>query len=427
MVRLSRFPCFACLLMMVTLVPAAFADDKCSDILRDGTKNTIAASSSKGMSEAARDWFCSDRFERYVNSSEANASIKAVIEDLPLEFGGGQKSAGAYTSRDRFCADKQRTFSESATTSMFTQVADKDVVATWKACMLAKLAASSSSSVTGALDPVGPNGEQVNLSLRWQKQRTEEKAPTLLDIDLKGLSCKLDRLFVGTTLAPENLSASCEFQGDYTRVGSAIVSTSAGPVRLIVPRSLAGKSAGRATLVYTTTHPEWKKRAPISKERETGDHHCSHNCEKNPTRTSYMITIKVAPNWRLSNPKLTCVRGPCEGWHDREGKDIDEDGTRARGWFDMWTHPQIWRLTADQEERVDVTDTTSGPQIELFYGRPISIAVPKSFKSAYLDLRMRDNTQLKVPVGGKAEGPLVFNKQDDGGDQWIFTYTVKDE
>ena len=99
--------------------------------------------------------------------------------------------------------------------------------------------------------------------------------------------------------------------------------------------------------VVKSAKQDWVFKGTLTKELRTDNHGCVGDCTGEPTRTSYRIELPVPDGEKLDKPKLECIAGPCQGWHDKEHTIVDQDGRRAVGTFDMWTNPQTWRLSAE--------------------------------------------------------------------------------
>ena len=95
----------------------------------------------------------------------------------------------------------------------------------------------------------------------------------------------------------------------------------------------------------------WEPDGEVFDEKTTSDHHCSSNCQGEPTRTNYRISIDVDASHRLSSPRLVCAAGACE-WSSNNFARIAADGRRVEGSFDVWGRPTRWRLAATQEKLV---------------------------------------------------------------------------
>jgi hypothetical protein len=104
------------------------------------------------------------------------------------------------------------------------------------------------------------------------------------------------------------------------------------------------------TIVYAETPLGVK-----SVTKTTGDHHCEHNCEGEPTRTSYSTLLIASDDSLLKNPVLKCTTGPCHGWNQIHFARIEEGGKKAAASWDVWTHPTTWELSADEYRVTEVS------------------------------------------------------------------------
>ena len=109
------------------------------------------------------------------------------------------------------------------------------------------------------------------------------------------------------------------------------------------PRASAPK---RLNFVYVKRAEEVKT---------TGNHHCPHNCDGEPTRTGYTITLrapaaKPGVEQSLRNAKLECIAGPCPWSQVTVQPTVSPDELSATSSFDVWSKPTTWRLSAEYFE-----------------------------------------------------------------------------
>jgi Trypsin-like peptidase domain len=150
----------------------------------------------------------------------------------------------------------------------------------------------------------------------------------------------------------------------------------------------------------------------------TGDHHCSRNCEGEPTRTHYQVVLKAPSNTVLTNPRLTCRAGACP-WSQVTSVRVDASDQTAVGNFDVWGHPTTWELVADAtiitKQRVE-TDTQY--QV-LTVGKDYTFSVPENYAKANLIVRHGGNTD-ELPIGSPSVGPLRLTERTAPADGRVF-------
>lgn len=77
-----------------------------------------------------------------------------------------------------------------------------------------------------------------------------------------------------------------------------------------------------------------------------GDHHCANDCRGEPTRTSYVITLRAKAGHILRSPKVQCEGSGC-GYSQVLFVTVGDDIREARASFDIWSRPTSWTLTAE--------------------------------------------------------------------------------
>lgn len=93
--------------------------------------------------------------------------------------------------------------------------------------------------------------------------------------------------------------------------------------------------------------PTCQKVGVLTRDLTTDDRSCRSNCRGEPTRKAFRVEISVPPGEKVANPVLSCIAGPCHGWWGNARTIVDSEEGRAVGTFEMWTRPQVWRLTVD--------------------------------------------------------------------------------
>lgn len=116
-----------------------------------------------------------------------------------------------------------------------------------------------------------------------------------------------------------------------------------------IDTALLEAPAPTATVLFETRVRGLKPAGNVRRALTTGNHHCSSNCQGEPTRTGYSLTIPEEEHHVLANPVLRCVSGPCHGWHDStaDSARIEASGRRAVAQWTVWSEPTTWVLSAD--------------------------------------------------------------------------------
>lgn len=149
----------------------------------------------------------------------------------------------------------------------------------------------------------------------------------------------------------------------------------------------------------------------VSRSLTTDNNHCAANCQGEPTRRNYVITLQADPGTELRNPVCKCVAGRCDGWNQLHFAQLEGGGQRAVASFDTWGTPTTWVLTAQAFRVRRETVSTSarvGGVIELA-GRVSS--TPEAIASETTDGLVRvsptDETRERLEFVGSEAGPLV--------------------
>jgi hypothetical protein len=195
------------------------------------------------------------------------------------------------------------------------------------------------------------------------------------------------------------------------------------PVRI----ALMPAHAGTITVTATTDVREWVFLRSEVDKKTTGNHHCESDCRGEPTRTNYMVTIKVPSTGRgevgdqkLTNPKLRCMPemvnipeirllGAVIGaqnvdasscpWSAVNSVYLSEGDTRATGSFDVWSKPSNWELTADVHEYRVVREEQVARTYDLYFGRLVEIIVPKATTLAKISGKLITNARFELVAG----------------------------
>ncbi len=188
-----------------------------------------------------------------------------------------------------------------------------------------------------------------------------------------------------------------------------------------------GKLAGTLTLEVGERRFKWRDVGMVSETKTTGNHHCARDCEGEPTRTSYTLAIDAGEKSRLSGPTLLCIGGPCEGWHSKPEAYVELDGKRAVGSVDVWSHPTTWRLTAKKETLSEIAPEVLKRHYKLYYGKSVTISIPKEAASANAIVETIDNNRFVFPAGAASGSSLLeLAGRQESGNEVLLTYAVRD-
>jgi hypothetical protein len=163
----------------------------------------------------------------------------------------------------------------------------------------------------------------------------------------------------------------------------------------------------------------------VSDELQTADHNCQPplfgSCEGEPTRTRYSLAVDAGPGSVLRDPKLECVDGPCHGWYEVKGVELDADGHRAKATWDVWGSPTKWRLSARQDRIVELARIAQ----RIDPSNPFDISVKPEQLPPLLEFERADGTRQTIVAGSAAsiEG-LTLASQDVTSVARTYTYVT---
>lgn len=176
--------------------------------------------------------------------------------------------------------------------------------------------------------------------------------------------------------------------------------TNLGPQRLILGDDLSGRKAGTYKIAEFVQKAEYKKTKAKSSTITTGNHHCSRNCQGEPTRQSYSIKLNADPGHILRNPKLSCIGHTCV--FSSRGKILGSGTNEVVAAVDVWSRPMTWVLSADQFRLVR-TELDERKVIQA--GRELTHG--KSFV-----VKQRSNGLIRVEGFLEEVGEVVFKPED---------------
>lgn len=191
---------------------------------------------------------------------------------------------------------------------------------------------------------------------------------------------------------------------------------------------------GKGTLRYSTQQRDWVNIGVVRKTQPTGNHHCSHDCQGEPTRTNYQVSLSVndfhSPNLgdrKLDHPKLECKSGPCNGWNHVLNVGITDEGKSATASFDVWSKPTSWELTASILEYQIISEKVVENDLSFSSLAPIEVVVPFNAVSVSYTGSMNDGKPFSIKPSDKSSDDLFVFKSSTGRDGKIeYTYLVND-
>jgi len=186
--------------------------------------------------------------------------------------------------------------------------------------------------------------------------------------------------------------------------------------------------AGRGQLFVTTVTTEWRRSSDTDVTRSTADHHCSRNCEGEPTRTNYRLELRAESGYRLLGPSLECVAGACP-WSQVHSVQLQDDGRLAVASFDVWGRPTTWRLRAQREQSFETPTDSRGTLTEFHHGDTLAWRVPKGSRTAEFRGNSATGQAFVIDLGGTMSAATAaifeFKGKEESGDEIVFSYVVK--
>lgn len=392
--------------------------DECGDVLSDGVRDLAVISSNTQMSSDTKKWFCSDGFESLAKTKSNNDSLGVELDGDNLAFSSENATDSAWEKRKTFCASDDRSFSENQSISILKQIASKPVIEAWQACINTKF--SGKKMIDVQFNEI--DSETFILRAKFTPIYTGQPEPVIDGLTQNGVTCTSSGISKGKSLTVQGSKALCERSGDDKIV--IIIHTTYGDEEIVVRENLAGKPAGKSELVVTEVVETWKPGQNLIEDQGTGNHHCSRNCEGEPTRTNYTVGIdNNNSNLRIIGASLACISGPCGGWNYNFGTTYGVNF--ARGSFDVWSKPTTWRLTAKTHKKHITNNTRVTASYDLTYDHTITVEVPK--KSSKSIIKGKTNAgDFAFDVATISENN-VFKRVgiSETSDGFIYTLLVK--
>lgn len=416
------------LLGAATLVIAqgAHATDECAAVLAGGAQDSIVLQSRHQYASEATDFFCSDKFRSFVENNKGGFGLTLPIEGVPVTFGGDSRSDRAFTQRDTFCAKAERRLAEDASLALAVSVTSKARVDAWLAChgLKSELGRLKISDVVKIETLPAADGRFLVLRASWTPVPFSAE-PSFVRLHLSsGLTCQ--PMAPNAKIPTSGLSTLCERTSDDAQ--TIALEAKANESTLFTSHSLparrCGKPYGRYSVVETRERIDWVPAGKKKVTRETGNHHCSRNCDGEPTRTNYRMELTASDGESLANPKLQCIGGPCGGWHHVYF--TENDGPRrVHASFDVWSKPTSWLLSADLFKREVRTESESSAQAtELVYGNTFVVPVSVGARSATLLVKTAAGSEAALPVDGQDHGELRWIATSKDGQTIRHTYRI---
>lgn len=390
MSRLWRYLVIAPVLLSSLAVAQTASEDKCKDILVGGVRDTISNLDVAHTSQSTKEWFCSARFDKRSSSSSSSTQVTIPIYGKMAKYGSNGSDASASEARANFCRDSTAKFTNDDTSFIHRQIASPLIVTTWSDCMKRR----SSGNNLIEFGAASVDAQTFILTAKFNPSLSGQTPPKIDGLSTPGATCGKIRLVTGASVPVQTVRERC------TRVGRgpivAILHTNYGDFEASLPRYSEGLSAGKVSVAYRFGVVKWAPGALRTDQKETGDHNCSRNCRKEPTRTNYQLTLTASTNERFVDPvALNCIGGPCGGWN--EVKLVRHDAESAIASWDVWTRPTVWELSVATEVATRVFETRRSTPTAINFGQAFTVTVPAGASEATLEI---------TGVGGQTVIPL---------------------
>jgi hypothetical protein len=124
---------------------------------------------------------------------------------------------------------------------------------------------------------------------------------------------------------------------------------------------------------------------PITQARDkrlTENHHCSSDCQGEPTRTTYTLTLdKQNEKGSFRKAELKCLEGPCSFSHVKEIRTFNPRLIVAT--FDVWSWPMTWELTAEWVTTTRIGISKKTPVHKVLKDSIVFFTIPESSKDLH--------------------------------------------
>lgn len=356
--------------VLVSPVKSQADEDACRAELLTALKDVTSETTISSVSAGVKKWFCSDSYEQLIRNNDARADITVPIKGVPVKFGAGSNSAESRTMRTNFCASAETTIDDYQATSIAKQVVSPAAVAVYKTCT--ERTPASFINLTHTL-----NGSTIILTAKFTPLVQDQRNPIIEGLTLVGATGGGGYFSIGKRIPIEGISEI------YQRTGPEPVTigihTTAGSKILTLPRNLEGQPAGNFIVKTSYEYHEEVDLGDVFQDLTTGNHHCSRNCGGEPTRTHYTINLSVPDPFKIKNPSVACYAGPCP-WSGAVGAALTNSNS-ALGYFDVWSRPTTWRLTARKYQMEKRYRNELSQPAPLTYGRTFTVRAPSKAAS----------------------------------------------
>jgi len=380
----------------------------CDDRLTQGTTTFSAISPT-----TAKAWFCSNAFiETFLPTRVAPFFVRLRGQMVPFE---SSLPTTSLEKRRRFCT-AGTVFLAADANWLALQTVAMESVRNWVDCLSesnelnsevrSELVEKTQDTLFANVGLHSPTSAVANISL----------AGTLGSVRCPTVAIKPGLTLEGNSLRTEKCSS--------TNAGDGFLILRIGDRWAIASRfrRYRGSFAGEAIVELVLPG---QRRESIVSEHETGDHHCTSNCNGEPTRTRYVFR-RDAPSGRiLKHPNLQCISGPCHGWNEVVSVQTDDAQRSVTGTVDVWTNPTRWRLSTESHDSED--RNMDGESIVLFWGKRFSVVAPSDAKSVRLRARLTTHDQFLIDVRNPdAASPFILRSISPSDSQIIYTIELKD-
>lgn len=404
-------------LISLSLLPSLTNASKCDAVFADGSNDVYVLSSTSTVSSDAKKWFCSDAFVETTRKSAGSGGITLPVEGVMLTFGTESETDASYKARKQFCASQAASFDTKDSIFLAKKVASATKVNAWLACH--RLNVENAGSVSFTQETVS-KGKMIVITAKWNHVNAAPP-PVVYELNTIGATCN-NVIAAGTELTVEGLTDICKREGD-SQV-SLVLTTSAGHKTIELAEINCGKMYGKIETVETVATPKWVSDGEKCTTIGTGNHHCKHNCEGEPTRTNYKIDVTVEDGFKLTNPRLNCIAGPCGGWNQVHYATNDGD-KRVHGSFDVWSKPTSWRLCADKQKQIYESREVRSAPVSVTYGQNFTVTASKKASGQLMIVTNKLGQSTTYTLGSDPFGtPIRKISQAEDASKFHYTYQV---
>ena len=220
-------------------------------------------------------------------------------------------------------------------------------------------------------------------------------------------------------------------------VGGAIIGvsnfTQAIKVISCIPSELGfnDSTQGSGRLSYKVQNYDWVKIGVVSKDKVTGNHHCSRNCKGEPTRTNYSIEVSTGDfsspklgDKKLMNPKLFCITGPCSFSTVHGVKLVGNSEAKAS--FDVWSKPTTWNVKADIYQYQVVSETENHEVLSFSEKQLLTLRVPNNGIDEIFEGEYGENNRFSFNVGDNSKDIFSLASKTQSNSQSVYKYKIID-